>query len=144
MFSALEWLIQIGLWTIFRYYPFSRRFNRASIVLAKKKAIGPFELEQVVMNIDFGHMVFRAKERHSYSNRTSITAVDTTAESVTKPIAALDINLQRMTVAGQSDYKVTRNFRKHMNLDSINSVDTYDQLLSNSKPCWNFASLNGC
>jgi hypothetical protein len=95
-------------------------------------------VEQVVMDIDFDHI--GSEERHSYSNRTRIMAEDITAESVIKPIATSDINLQRMTIAEQSDYKVTRN---HMNPDNcINSKNIYGQLptLRNSKPCWNFAS----
>jgi len=94
------------------------------------------------VNIDFNHTL-AVKEQHSYSGRTCIVAIDITAGSV-KPIATWeDMNLQRMTVAGQSDYKVTRN---HMNLDSCtNSKNIYGQLLilNNSKPCWNSASLNG-
>lgn len=100
------------------------------------------KLGQVVMGIDFAHRDW-PKERHSYSNRASIMVVHITADSVIKPMAALDISLQRMTIAGQSEYKVPRN---HMNLDNcIDSKNIYGQLpiLRNSKPCWNFASLNG-
>lgn len=89
-------------------------------------------MEQVATNIDFNHIV--AEEQHSYSDQTYIMAVDITAESV-KPIATLDMNLQRMTITGQSDYKETRN---HMNPDNCtNSKNICGQLpiLNNSRPC---------
>ena len=49
-----------------------------------------------------------SKEQNSYSNQTSIMVVNITAESVIKLMATLDISLQSMTVAGHSEYKVTR------------------------------------
>lgn len=117
--------------------------------LKRKKAIGQIELGQVAESIDFDHMVL--EEQGSYFDRTCIVVGDI-AESVTKqmieePIAWLDTDqLQDMTVV-QPECMETRSHM--MNLDNISSLDTCGQLLishptlSNSKLCWNFASLSG-
>lgn len=115
----------------------------------KLKAVGQIEVqEQVAGSIDFDRMVL--EEQGSYFDRACIAEGDITAESVTKqvgPVAWLDTDLLQDMIAARPECKETRSHT--MNLDNIGSLDTCGQLLishlvlSNSKPCQNFASLSG-